>query len=78
MYFANSVEPLKGKLQQAMDGDLIHWSNGATWLRQKVIEPCESPKDCPELIGLDNGIDMLITEEGWGLSSANWMVRDGD
>jgi len=23
----------------------------------------------------DQGVDLLITEEGWGLSSANWLIR---
>ncbi|CAE8742394.1 unnamed protein product [Polarella glacialis] len=39
-------------------------------------EPCREPSDpgCgPEL--LDPEVDLLITEEGWGLSSANWMIR---
>lgn len=28
-----------------------------------------------ELESVDDGVDLLITEEGWGLSSANWMIR---
>lgn len=26
----------------------------------------------------DEGVDLLITEEGWGLSSANWLIRRSD
>lgn len=26
----------------------------------------------------DEGIDLLVTEEGWGLSSANWIIRRSD
>merc|ERR1719162_2584891 len=28
-----------------------------------------------ELESVDDGVDLLITEEGWGLSSANWIIR---
>jgi hypothetical protein len=28
-----------------------------------------------DLETVDDGVDLLITEEGWGLSSANWMIR---
>eukprot|EP00933_Yihiella_yeosuensis_P060477 TRINITY_DN63239_c0_g1_i1.p1 TRINITY_DN63239_c0_g1~~TRINITY_DN63239_c0_g1_i1.p1 ORF type:complete len:862 (-),score=141.54 TRINITY_DN63239_c0_g1_i1:117-2702(-) len=28
--------------------------------------------------GEDEGVDLLITEEGWGLSSANWIIRRSD
>ncbi|CAD7943243.1 unnamed protein product [Amoebophrya sp. A25] len=75
MTFENSLDPLEGELVNSEEGDVIHWSNGAVWHRTRAIEPCLSPQDCPELKGLDDSIDLLITEEGWGLSSANWMVR---
>lgn len=26
----------------------------------------------------EQGVDLLITEEGWGLSSANWLIRASD
>eukprot|EP00397_Hematodinium_sp_SG-2012_P023783 GEMP01024733.1.p1 GENE.GEMP01024733.1~~GEMP01024733.1.p1 ORF type:complete len:415 (+),score=91.27 GEMP01024733.1:440-1684(+) len=55
--------------------DIIRWKNGAEWVRVKdSLEPCFD-RSCKSLLGLKPDKDLLITEEGWGLSSANWLIR---
>jgi len=64
----------------------LAWENGAVWDRRKESQqarqsrrrPCREPCLEPGLgctAELDPDVDLLITEEGWGLSSANWMIR---
>lgn len=64
---------LKGRLGQM--SDVISWKNGAEWVRVKdSLEPCFD-RSCKSLLGLKPDKDFLITEEGWGISSANWLIR---
>jgi len=69
---------LKAQFQEAPDGLALQWENGAVWYRVSRDREdgggCLSVDDCPGL-ALDPEIDLFITEEGWGLSSANWMIR---
>jgi len=61
------------KIQE--DGNKLKWENGAIWTRGGYIDPDE--EECNNShcdLELSNK-DVLITEEGWGLSSANWLVR---
>lgn len=55
----------------------LEFENGAVWTRPQGAGPCREP--CTEVGGcaaeLDPGVDLLVTEEGWGLSSANWLIR---
>lgn len=61
----------------------LEWDNGAIWSRlgtprslegAPCREPCVEPgPDCAA--ELDPKMNLLITEEGWGLSSANWLIR---
>jgi len=56
--------------------DIIRWDNGAVWERVKdSLEACYDVSSCKSLLGLKPDHDLLITEEGWGLSSANWIIR---
>jgi len=72
---------LHGQLMRESSGaERIEWENGAEWIRApgssqpRCRKPCTEPgPQCN--IDLDPEIDLLITEEGWGLSSANWLVR---
>jgi len=78
MQFPNADEVLTARLRSFDDGkDGLEWSNGAVWRRVKEIDACTAPgeKECPELKGLNDYTNLLITEEGWGISSANWIVR---
>lgn len=63
------------------DAVRLEWENGAVWTqpagtRQQLDcrEPCRSLGPACE-VELDPEINLLITEEGWGLSSANWLIR---
>lgn len=61
----------------------LEFENGAVWARRpgargaghrSCREPCLAPG--PECgVVLDPDVNLLVTEEGWGLSSANWMIR---
>eukprot|EP00931_Biecheleriopsis_adriatica_P092757 TRINITY_DN6653_c0_g1_i1.p1 TRINITY_DN6653_c0_g1~~TRINITY_DN6653_c0_g1_i1.p1 ORF type:complete len:641 (-),score=118.71 TRINITY_DN6653_c0_g1_i1:33-1955(-) len=64
----------------------LEWENGAVWLRKDsedqppgeppvCREPCREPGPGCEADLLDPEVNLLITEEGWGLSSANWLIR---
>lgn len=78
---------LRGHLQRDKDGisEQLEWENGAVWIRKtrplteavaQCREPCREPSEgCRAEDLLDPNIDLLITEEGWGLSSANWLIR---
>ncbi|KAF4706896.1 hypothetical protein FOZ63_004615 [Perkinsus olseni] len=46
--------------------------------RSGITKRVRIPRRCSNTacdVALDESIDVLITEEGWGLSSANWIVR---
>eukprot|EP00929_Paragymnodinium_shiwhaense_P110056 TRINITY_DN76768_c0_g1_i1.p1 TRINITY_DN76768_c0_g1~~TRINITY_DN76768_c0_g1_i1.p1 ORF type:complete len:616 (-),score=47.00 TRINITY_DN76768_c0_g1_i1:74-1921(-) len=67
-------------IESGDDGLKLEWENGAEWhlagTRQRgpCREPCRAPgPDCAAV--LDSHKDLLITEEGWGLSSANWLIK---
>jgi len=60
------------------------WENGAVWTRHPeeiprdpsgCRKPCVSPDSSDCNVRLDPDINLMITEEGWGLSSANWMIK---
>ncbi|CAJ1459487.1 unnamed protein product [Effrenium voratum] len=61
----------------------LEWENGAVWLRKagaaaapsKCREPCRRPGPGCDSELLDSDVNLLITEEGWGLSSANWIIK---
>lgn len=51
------------------------WGGCSAYCASQEVATILSGTDS-ELAALDDeGIDLLITEEGWGLSSANWMIR---
>jgi hypothetical protein len=57
------------------DGSKLKWENGAIWTRAGYVDPDEEECNNSQCdLELSNK-DVLITEEGWGLSSANWLVR---
>ena len=61
------------------DGKTLRWENGAIWTRSAEAPDgglCSNEGGCD--LELHPDIDVLITEEGWGLSSANWLVRASD
>lgn len=74
--------PLKGRLVVEGETMRLEWDNGSVWTRVAPIpqaagecrEPCTAPADACA-VELDPDINLLITEEGWGLSSANWLIR---
>jgi len=56
----------------------VEWENGAVWRRRNAAacrDPCRrlGPDECR--VELDPDVNLLITEEAWGLSSANWLIR---
>jgi len=77
MTFPGEAAPLSAEVRHSGDAQQLHWENGAVWERQDAgsssgCRPaCSTPEGCPP----PEGVDLLITEEGWGLSSANWMIR---
>ncbi|CAE7786446.1 ppdK [Symbiodinium sp. CCMP2456] len=71
---------VEGSARQA---EKLRWDNGAVWIheleKRESQEPCREPcrEPGPGCNGslLDPEVNLLITEEGWGLSSANWIIR---
>ncbi|CAK9005342.1 unnamed protein product [Durusdinium trenchii] len=55
------------------------WENGARWVHrvdhQSCREPCRTIGPGCDSQLLDPEVNLLITEEGWGLSSANWLIK---
>eukprot|EP00440_Ansanella_granifera_P002981 gb/GFBE01003252.1/.p1 GENE.gb/GFBE01003252.1/~~gb/GFBE01003252.1/.p1 ORF type:complete len:646 (+),score=120.52 gb/GFBE01003252.1/:1-1938(+) len=70
---------------QAPVAERLEWENGAVWMHKAqegkkaeplpCREPCREPGPGCEADLLDPDVNLLITEEGWGLSSANWLIR---
>lgn len=48
--------------------------NGATLTTEPLQSP-PTPRPLAPAHTTDGSVDLLITEEGWGLSSANWLIR---
>lgn len=76
MNFPGEATPLTAEVRRDGGVQQLHWDNGAVWERDAAggsgCRPaCSTAADCPA----PEGVDLLITEEGWGLSSANWMIR---
>lgn len=77
MNFPGEATPLSAEVRHSGDVQQLRWENGAVWEREDARNSsgcrpsCSTPEGCPP----PEGVDLLITEEGWGLSSANWMIR---
>ena len=57
----------------------FEWENGAEW--SMVVPEDEYLPDCTNEscdVELNDDIQLLITEEGWGMSSANWLIKATD